>query len=60
MNRFICTTCGRLSYSAARLEDLRDNRCIDPKCSGHVAYAEAQDMAEAKQPKRELERSAAR
>lgn len=39
MNRFICTSCGRFSYSEVSIEEARDDRCPHPGCGGQVIPA---------------------
>lgn len=36
MNRFVCRKCGKACYSAARLVDMRDDKCPYEGCVGHV------------------------
>lgn len=45
MGQFICEKCGKLSYSAARYEDLLDIRCIDLNCDGTVIPADDKQNA---------------
>lgn len=36
MYKYVCTTCGRISYSASRPEVQLDDRCKYPGCNGKV------------------------
>jgi hypothetical protein len=40
MNRFVCLQCGRFCYSAAKIEDMNNDRCPRPGCGGQVVDAE--------------------
>lgn len=40
MKRFICTSCGKFSYSSASLENARNNKCIYPGCGGTLIPAD--------------------
>lgn len=42
MNEFICAKCGRACYSAASIEDMRDDRCPWPGCGGRIAKADGE------------------
>lgn len=46
MKKFVCTTCGKICYSAASHNDMTNDRCPYAHCTGHVVEAEAPSEGE--------------